>query len=129
LKANKGDPGTGRNNFRRNRKTTIEKQGLKEWPEKLARELREKTCKPGAVRRVNIPKGNGKTGPLGIPNLKDRVVQMVAGLVLGPIFEADLPEEQHACREGKDAKEAVRKIRCLINRDHHPEVADADLSG
>src|SRR5438445_157294 len=106
----------------------IESQGLREWLEGIRKDLHDKTYKPQPVRRVLIPKPGGGERPLGIPTIKDRVVQTAALLVLEPIFEADLQPEQYAYRPGRSALDAVQLVQALMIQGH-TEVIDADLSG
>ncbi len=108
--------------------TDVETYGREKWLGELAQELKEESYRPEAVRQVYIKKSNGKMRPLGIPTLRDRVCQRAGMLVLGPVFEADLPTEQYAYRAGVDALCAVKEVHRLINLGHR-EVVDADLSG
>lgn len=106
----------------------IEADGCKTWLDELQVELEEKRYTASPVRRVRIPKPDGGERPLGIPTIKDRVVQMATKLVIEPIFEADFEDNAYGYRPDRSAKDAVKEVHeqlCEGRRD----VVDADLSG
>jgi RNA-directed DNA polymerase len=122
-RANGGEAGVDGQTF-----AAIEAYGVEKWLGELAEELHQKRYRPQAVRRGYTPKADGGQRPLGIPTVKDRVVQTAAVLVLGPIFEADLQPEQHAYRPGRSALDAIQQVQALMDAGH-TQVVDADLSG
>jgi RNA-directed DNA polymerase len=121
-RSNQGAPGVDGQDF-----AAVEAYGLERWLGELALALREETYRPDPIRRVYIPKANGKVRPLGISTLRDRVCMTAATLVLEPIFEADLPPEQYAYRPGRNAQQAAIEVEELLFRGHR-EVVDADLA-
>ena len=121
-RSNKGAPDVDRQDFE-----AVKACGVERWLDELALALRQETYRPDPIRRVYIPKANGKLRPLGISTLRDRVCMTAAMLVLEPIFEADLPPELYAYRPGRNAQQAVVEVEELLFRGH-PEVVDADLA-
>ena len=121
-KSNAGAPGVDNQSF-----WGIETGGLEDWLNGLREELRAKTYRPQPVRRVMIPKPGGGERPLGIPTIRDRVVQTAAKLVLEPIFEADLDPAAFGYRPKRGAGDAIHAVLVLL-RQGHTDVVDADLS-
>jgi RNA-directed DNA polymerase len=105
----------------------IEASGLENWLSRLGEELRAKTYRCRPLRRVMIPKPGGGERPLGIPTIRDRVVQTAAKPVLEPIFEADLDPAAFGYRPKRGAGDAIQAVRVLLRRGH-TDVVDADLS-
>jgi group II intron reverse transcriptase/maturase len=121
-RSNKGAPGVDRQDF-----DDVKAYGVQRWLEELALALKEESYRPDPIRRVFIPKANGKLRPLGISTLRDRVCMTAAMLVLEPIFEADLPDEQYAYRPGRNAQQAAKEVQERLHRGQ-TDVVDADLA-
>jgi RNA-directed DNA polymerase len=121
-RANAGASGVDRVTF-----DMIEAQGVERWLGMLREELTSGHYAPQPLLRVWIPKSNGGQRPLGIPTIRDRVVQMAMVLVIGPIFEADLLPQQYGFRPGLDAKMALRRVYWHVTQHGRREVVDADL--
>jgi RNA-directed DNA polymerase len=121
-RTNGGAPGVDGTTFEQ-----IESMGVEEWLAGLREDLVSKTYRPDPVRRATIPKPGGGERPLGIPTIRDRVVQAAAKIVLEPIFEADFEDSAYGYRPRRSAVDAVKEAHRLICRGY-TDVVDADLS-
>ena len=119
---NKGAPGVDGQSFEE-----IEAMGLEGWLSGIRDDLRAKTYRPEPVRRAMVPKPGGGERPLGIPSIRDRVVQGAVKLVIEPIFEADLEPSAYGYRPKRSAGDAVQAVHKLLCRGY-TDVVDADLS-
>ena len=121
-KAKDGCPGVDGVSFK-----DVESYGVEKFISEIIEELENKTYKPQAVLRVEIEKANGKTRSLGIPTVKDRVVQMTVKFVIEPIFEADFEDTSYGFRPRRSAEGAVREVKKNL-QEGRSDVLDADLS-
>lgn len=125
VKANKGSAGMDKVTI----PYIVTEYGEKRFIQETCGQLRNGTYRPSPVRRVDIPKGDGKTRPLGIPTLRDRLVQMAAKIVLEAIFEADFKDVSYGFRPKRSAHDALRKIMETVNNGNIYWVVDVDIKG
>ena len=104
----------------------IENRGIEKYLSDIKVELKERTYKPSPVRRVYIRKSNGKNRPLGIPTIKDRIIQTSCKMVIEPIFEADFEESSYGYRPKRSAHDAIKAIRRHL-KSGKTKIYDADI--
>ena len=121
VKKNKGSAGVDAQTL-----TEVEEYGVDRFLEEIGAQLKAGTYRPSAVMRRYIPKADGKKRPLGIPTVRDRVVQMAAKLVLEPIFEADFRPCSYGFRPRRSATQALERLRVLGAQGYN-HVLDADI--
>jgi RNA-directed DNA polymerase len=121
IRANKGCAGADGKTIEE-----VEKKGIGQFLNEIQKDLKEKTYRANCIKRVYIPKPNGDKRPLGIPTIKDRVIQMAVKIVIEPIFEADFQDCSYGFRPKRSAHQALKKLKGLLNRGY-THVIDADL--